>query len=341
MMVPSPVAGLWHHHTMSELPPLDQPQAYVVVGPNDQRGPYTMDLLIGEVVAGRLSDATPVWWPGLADWTTMGAHPAVSAEIARRRAPDAPPAWAAPQSPAPEQPAQQAQDVPAPAQTAPAQTAPDQTGESQAGGAQVEDSASFAPPAAEPVGAEPVVASEPVIETEIVEASVVELDDGSLEAFADLVRRSSERAAVQALVDAADSQLVEAVTEGITSAGFTPAEQIDLEDHHELRFDGPDQDLVVASLGRPTARTAEALRSDHVGLTLSYRASVSGARIDEGTGEHGEVIITADEWTGQSTSSVRLFLGLDHYLDAEGRVRREALAGDIAAATAVLRARLS
>ena len=52
---------------MTDLPPLEEPQAYVVVGPDDQRGPYTMELLIGEVLAGRLSDATPVWWPGLSD----------------------------------------------------------------------------------------------------------------------------------------------------------------------------------------------------------------------------------------------------------------------------------
>ena len=66
---------------MSDLPPLDQPQAYIVVGPNDQRGPYTLDLLIGEVVAGRLHDATPIWWPGLGEWTTMNANPGVAAEV--------------------------------------------------------------------------------------------------------------------------------------------------------------------------------------------------------------------------------------------------------------------
>ena len=85
---------------MTDLPPLDQPQAYVVVGPNDQRGPYTMELLISEVLAGRLSEATPVWWPGLADWTTMGAHQGVADELARRRAAAATPAWAEPAAPA-------------------------------------------------------------------------------------------------------------------------------------------------------------------------------------------------------------------------------------------------
>lgn len=91
---------------MSDLPPLDQPQAYVVIGPDDQRGPYTMELLVSEVVAGRLDENTPVWWPGLADWTTMSAHPGVAAEVARRRgapAQPAPMAFAPPTAPPPPQ----------------------------------------------------------------------------------------------------------------------------------------------------------------------------------------------------------------------------------------------
>lgn len=82
---------------MTDLPSLEQPQAYVVVGPEDQRGPYTLELLITEVVDGRLNEATPVWWPGLTDWTTMSTHPGLAAEIARRRNPTpAPPAASPP-----------------------------------------------------------------------------------------------------------------------------------------------------------------------------------------------------------------------------------------------------
>ena len=87
---------------MSDLPPLDDPLAYVVVGPNDLRGPYPLELLLGEVLAGRLHDATPVWWPGLDEWTTMGAQPGVAAELARRRAGYAPQPAVAP-APAPGQ----------------------------------------------------------------------------------------------------------------------------------------------------------------------------------------------------------------------------------------------
>ena len=91
---------------MTDLPALDQPQAYVVVGPDDQRGPYTLELLISEVVEGRLNDNTPVWWPGLSDWTTMSAHGGIAAEIAARRNPAAAPA--APAAPAAAESGQQA-----------------------------------------------------------------------------------------------------------------------------------------------------------------------------------------------------------------------------------------
>ena len=82
---------------MSSLPPLEDPVAYVVVGPNDQRGPYTLELLVSEVAAGRLADTTPVWWPGLADWTTLGVHPETAVLIETRRNMAAPaPEWAQP-----------------------------------------------------------------------------------------------------------------------------------------------------------------------------------------------------------------------------------------------------
>ena len=70
---------------MSDLPPLHDDLAYVVVAENDQRGPYQLEVLITEVLGGRIHDSTPIWWPGLAEWTTIAAHPGLSAEIQRRR----------------------------------------------------------------------------------------------------------------------------------------------------------------------------------------------------------------------------------------------------------------
>jgi hypothetical protein len=130
---------------MSDLPSLDQPQAYVVVGPDDQRGPYTLDLLIGEVVAGRLHDATPVWWPGLADWTTMTGHPGLASEIQRRRSPA--PAASAFTPPAAPPPPQQPQ---APVPSAPAEPVAPPPGQQQAEGYDYGQSPGGYPAAASP-----------------------------------------------------------------------------------------------------------------------------------------------------------------------------------------------
>ncbi|MFM7063187.1 MAG: GYF domain-containing protein, partial [Actinomycetes bacterium] len=70
---------------MTDLPPLDDDIAYVVVAENDQRGPYQLEVLITEVLAGRIYDSTPIWWPGLPEWTTIAAHPGIAAELQRRR----------------------------------------------------------------------------------------------------------------------------------------------------------------------------------------------------------------------------------------------------------------
>jgi hypothetical protein len=70
---------------MSDLPPLHDDIAYVVVAENDQRGPYQLEVLITEVLGGRIHDSTPIWWPGLAEWTTIAGHPGLAEEIQRRR----------------------------------------------------------------------------------------------------------------------------------------------------------------------------------------------------------------------------------------------------------------
>ena len=332
---------------MSDLPPLDQSQAYVVVGPNDQRGPYTVELLISEVLAGRLSEATPVWWPGLADWTTMGGHPGVVAELARRRSPAAPaapaPAWAepAPQADPYAQPAPAADPYaqPAPAADPYAQPAQDPYAQPAAD--------PFAPPAdADDVVEAEVVEAELVVEGPDGEPEVVEVDEVVVvdpvhdEAFAALVVRSSARAEVQSRLDAVNEQLVEAVVAGVAAQGFALGERVDVDRGAELRFDGTDGDLVMVSLGRAAAVRPDDLREDHVPVTVSYRSAVQDVRASDATGAHGEVVISADEWTGQSTSSVSLFLGLGDYLDESFTVDRAAVERDLSATVAVLRSKL-
>jgi hypothetical protein len=337
---------------MSDLPPLDQSQAYVVVGPNDQRGPYTMELLISEVLAGRLSEATPVWWPGLADWTTMGGHAGVAGELARRRA-DAAPAWA--------DPAAQAQ----PAADPYAQPAADPYAQPTADPYAQPAADPYAQPAADPFAAPAEaapVAAEPIADADVVDAEVVEVDvieevtpEGDVievdevvavdpahhEAFTALVARSTVRADVQARIDAVNEQLVGAVSAAVVDQGFAFSERVDVDRGFELRFDAADGDLVMVSLGKAAAARAEDLREAHVPVTVSYRSGSRSATPDQGSGAHGDVVVAADEWTGQSTSSVSLFLGLADYLDPQLSVDAAAVVRDISATVAVLRGRLA
>lgn len=322
---------------MTELPPLDQPQAYVVVGPNDQRGPYTMELLLGEVIAGRLSEATPVWWPGLADWTTMGGHPGVAAELARRRGGAPAPGWAggdvaapvAEAAPAPEPVAPAAADPFAAAAAAPAPGDGDEIVDAEVIEATVVDPAAVQPDAEAVAEGAPVAEAAPVV-------------DGATEAtFAALVARSSARAELQARIDAVQAQLVDSITAGVVSVGLPLGERVEVDRGTELRFDGSDGDLAVVSLGRPSSVRPDDLRFDHVPVTVSYRSAAGTARASTTTGDHGEVVVSADEWTGQTTSSVSLFLDLGTYLDESLSVDGDALAADIAATVTVLRSRLA
>lgn len=327
---------------MSDLPPLDQPVAYVVVGPDDQRGPYTMELLLDELVAQRLREDTPVWWPGLADWTTMSAHPGVAAELARRRASVAPaPAggWTEP-APPPGQ-YQSTDQYPAGPQYAVSEDpAPSQPSAwpAEAATAQGASSPDSQPGTVDPFGQGQGGSDAEIIDVEVSET--VELDPAHLDAFNSLVARSSARAERRSLVEGATEALVSGVVSGVEQAGFGMEERNDTDRGAELRFAGPRSDLVVVSLGRPTARQPEDLRSDHVPVTISYRSASAGAATDQGTGAHGEVVVTADEWTGQSTSSVSLFLGLEDYMGPDGRVDPAGVARDVQAAVAVVQARL-
>lgn len=340
---------------MSDLPPLDQPQAYVVVGPNDQRGPYTLELLISEVMAERLSEATPVWWPGLADWTTMGAHPGVADELARRRgaaAPAAAPAWAEPSSdpyaapPSDPYAAPAADPYAAPAADPSAAPAAEPAPSAQQYGAPSDQYGAPADPFATAAN-EPVTDEEPV-DAEIIEvAEVVGVDPQHGEVFAALVARSAVRAERQSRVDAVNEQLVGAVAAAVTGQGFSFAERTGADRREELRFEGGQGDMVMVSLGRAEGADAAAIREDHVPITITYRSSATpgeqgvAAQGGESGGGHGEVLVAADEWTGQSTSSVSLFLGLDEYVDEQLEVDGEALVRDVGAAVAVVRSKLA
>lgn len=375
---------VWQAHGMSELPPLDQPLAYVVVGPNDQRGPYTMDLLISEVLAGRLSDETPVWWPGLADWTTIAGHPAVAAELTRRRAPAAAapdPAWGAQAtSPAPPAPAsvQSSAPVADPVVSAAASSAaaapvvestvapaaadpfsPAVTNQSDQVvqdpfGSQATfpapddpvDAKAFVPESSEAgasaAGAPLGSSVESPVPADVIDVEEIVVVDGQHhQVFAALVARSAVRAEIQSRVDSVNAAMVDGIVTGVTSQGFELSEKVDTDRGAELRFDATEGDLVVVSLGRAVAARPEDLRDDHVPVTASFRSGARDVAVDDGTGDHGEVTVVADEWTGESTSTVSLFLPLGDYLGADLSVATDALARDAAATIAVLRSRLA
>ena len=179
------------------------------------------------------------------------------------------------------------------------------------------------------------------VDAEVIEVEeIVVVDDTHREVFAALVARSSVRAQVQGRIDAVNEAVVAAIVAGVESQGVSLAERVDTDRGAELRFDGAEGDLVVVSLGRATASRPDDLREDHVPVTASYRSGVNRADPDEGGGSHGDVVVSADEWTGQSTSTVSLFLPLGDYLDESLDVDSSALAGDAAATVAVLRSRL-
>jgi hypothetical protein len=371
---------------MTDLPPLEQPQAYVVVGPDDQRGPYTLELLIGEVLAGRLHDQTPVWWPGLAEWTTMSGHPALAGEIDRRRAAYAHPQAFTPPAPTPGQyeqyqgygaygdgqavAAQPTQAVSGQDFSADAWAAPSQPVETATGGAVSTEP--FAPVTAEPEvvqpsqgfpaegerGAVPMGDQVPAEVTGGVDADVsagggrgaaatgvagaeapphdVAVDRSGFHAVVDRSRRHADAVA---RVEEADGRLVEAASAGALDAGFSPTDRTDAGDTHELRFSDGGSRTVSVSMGRLSG-TVDAVRGTHVPLEVRATDHTYGGGVDVSQGDHGEVVVVADEWNGQATSMVRLHLPVDRYLGDDLQVDDEALRSDVAAVVSVVLDRL-
>lgn len=336
---------------MSDLPPLEEPQAYVVVGPDDQRGPYTMELLIGEVLAGRLSEATPVWWPGLGDWTTMGGHAGVAGEIERRRSASSAPApgWADPTPTGAPQP-----------------TYEQQTYEQQTYGAQGYEQPSYEQPSYEQPSygtqgyeqpsyeqhaggfgglqgvaspADDVIDVDPigVAPGESAPRSVAAHDQA---AFDQLVVRSATRSAHAERIAAAEESFVDAVVDAASATGLTVTGRDRGESAYDLRLDDTHGTQVVVLLGRFPTSPTEDLGAAVVPLQVSAHASGYGVNAHSSTGQHGEVVVTTDEWTGQASSSVALLLGLDDYVDAGLVVDRGSVGRDVGAVIAVVRGRL-
>ena len=340
---------------MSDLPPLDQPQAHVVVGPNDQRGPYALELLISEVIDGRLSDETTGWWPGLPDWTTMGSHPGIAAELQARRAPAPAPApgWADPASqPAPVD----AYAAPQPAVAEPivaepvaAQPVAEPAAADLAGSQPSADPFAAAGVADDDIE-DAIVVDDAVIVTDTVvvengqvvaeDISISIIEERHVEAYSGLVARSAARAQIRERVEAVDEAVVSTVIAAADDRGFALSDRVDVDHGHELRFDAPSGDLLVVSLGRVEASRVEDIRGEHLPVTVSFRSGTFEGGADAGSGGHGEVRVVADEWTGQATSTVSLFLGVADYFSESRELDEDALALDVAATIATVQQRL-
>lgn len=380
---------------MSDLPPLDQPLAWVVVHGNEQAGPYTLDLLITEVVAGRLSDSTPVWWPPLRDWTTIASSPDLLDEIARRRGAMSP-GWA-PQSTGYSSAAESdqsnadvftrrgwAQPQPAPAQDTPSvfamasPTAAASTVERHGEAIMVENAEDEETQIEVPGGADQGSATdgdeaEPH-EADIDDAEIVDTVPGVVHAavvpdqvaagpatdsatgvisglegsvrsdFASVVARSKVRADRLAAVSGVDESLLLATVEAAAQCGFSLGERLDVDRRHELRFNEVSgAGLLVISLAELAATTPDDIASAVLPMTVTVQINGQrpGVLRSEVTGEHGQVTVRPDDWTGQTTSSVSLILGTDDYVDENLVVDAATVQRDVRAVIETVKAALS
>ena len=338
---------------MSDLPPLDQPQAWVVVGPDDQRGPYPLELLIGEVLAGRLHESTPVWWPGLGDWTTMNGHPGVAGELARRRQAYANPQAYAPQpaapAPAPGQ-YEQAQGYQAGGTYQPASTAPGQDYSTAAYAA--------APAPAEPVAAEPVPTEAPdpaadpgpsanggvaAVEPEATvpddgEASSTN-DNGHSAAFVGLVERSAAVASTVERVDAVGLAIGDTIIAAADAQGFRFSDRSTDDDEDRFSFDGDEGEELSVVVGSVAGHDRTSFRSA-VPLRVSVTAAHHSVEAEEHSDEHGAVAVTTTGWGGSATASVALYLPLADYFANGADLDSDAVERDVASAISVVRSRL-
>lgn len=383
---------------MSDLPPLDEPHAWIVVRGTEQAGPYPLNVLIDEVVAQRLPDNTPVWWPPLADWTTLSAQPGVAAEVARRRSLVSP-GWAPPapgQAPAapagPETAAQMgsqatwntepaAPETPSVFGTADSQVThaedPVQTYEPAPSYEQVETHEVYeaeveGSPSTDAIGfdeteiADAIVVEsavpEPQEQPESVEpspqvehvgaipvagsvASFTSGLEGSIRSdFAQLVARSKRRADRLEAVGTVDEKLVAGAVTAAGQCGFALAERVDVNGNHEMRFNDPSgTSLLVISLGELAVNRVDEISSAVLPVTISVQ--VSGAQnvsprsvVD---GEHGQIAVRPDDWTGQTTSTVSLYLGADDYVDDDLVVENSGVERDFRAAIESLKTALT
>lgn len=304
---------------MDGLPPLDEPIAWVVVHGHERVGPYSLELLIDEVVAGRLAGTTPVWWPPLADWTTIMADEELAGEIERRRMADAP-GWA---------PMSLAGGPVSPSQ-------PDPTAGSE--GSVHDPNGEYA--------TYQTSRPEAVVAVEIVEAEVVDFDvdpesfDDDQEiidaiitvpsvsperpntVFLDLLDRSARLAQrVRAVASVDEAFVSEMVSVGeLHGMGFADHHSGTDEHRIHLRDVSGDRELTVL-LGRVAPGSFAATPESVIPLSavMSARGLARSGLVATSTPQPSEqdtsVAVVFDDRSGRTTASVSLFLGVSDYVD--------------------------
>lgn len=349
---------------MDRLPPLDQPVAWVVVHGHEQAGPYTLEVLISEVVAGRLAETTPVWWPPMADWTTIMANDAMAAEIERRRATDVP-GWA-PLSLTggsttslvgePSDGQDRGRDGGGD------EVDPGPTGSVDPGAVGTDDPGAPAHDvhAAEVITPEIVTAEMIDLEAmpEIVDmAEDVEVVDAIITTgprrddtrFLSLVERSTHRAGrLAALAEVDDRFVAEMVAAGdVRGLGFADHHSGSDEHRINLRDVSGDRELTVL-LGRVDRRRPDVMIEQVVPLTvvLSARGVLTAVdpSLDGGDAAddvHGRISISRDERSGRTTASISLLLGVDDYVGRDLVVDPLPLREDLGSVVDALDAALS
>ena len=155
-----------------------------------------------------------------------------------------------------------------------------------------------------------------------------------------MVERSRGRTEAGDRIRAVDAAFVDAVVSGAESQGFTSTDRTGGDVNHDLRFEGGPGETLGITVGRIKGDDPAEVRRGHVSLTVRFQSATWSGSLASGTGEHGEVVIVSDEWSGQATSTVTLLLGLEDYLDAELDVDAASLVRDVGATVSVVSGRM-
>ncbi len=187
----------------------------------------------------------------------------------------------------------------------------------------------------------PASAEAPVtefVEAEVVESSAVTDEHRSL--FAGVVARSKARSEAGERIAALDAAVADAVVSGAESQGFTTEDRTAGDTNHDLRFAGGAGESLTITLGRIKGTDLAAVAESEVPLTVRFQAATYVGELDAGTGEHGEVIIVSDEWSGQATSTVGLLLLLADYVTGDLDLDTVSLLRDVGATVSIVSDRL-